>query len=166
MTYKITNLSSTRTDPNRRGHKPLLARRPVTVGLRTIKPGESIVVSDQTYEQFGHMIAAYVKHGCVRVKKIGVLDQDAPAVAVAVAVVADLSPDLVPEATGIPDDFTPIAGVADLADEPDPEPVVEPDVETTPEPVEEPIVETPVVPEAPVADEPVKTKRRARSQAL
>jgi len=89
MPYLITNLILTRHDPLRRGNKPLLARRPITISQRVIKPGQSITISDPVYEKIKANIDQYAALGLIKLVKLptmvghvapveGTLIEDAP----------------------------------------------------------------------------------------
>ena len=70
MPYQITNLIMTRHDPMRRGNKPHLARRPITIGQRVIKPGQSILISDPVYDRIQENLKKYQALGLIKMIKL------------------------------------------------------------------------------------------------
>lgn len=70
MPYQISNLIMTRHDPLKRGNKPFLARRPITIGQRIIKPGETITIGDHVYEQVKSKLAVYETQGLIKINRL------------------------------------------------------------------------------------------------
>lgn len=70
MPYVILNLTATRHDPFKRGHKVPLARRNVRIGLRQLQPGQRVTISDAVYANFKTIIDQYVQYGMVRMTRL------------------------------------------------------------------------------------------------
>jgi hypothetical protein len=70
MPYQISNLIMTCHDPLKRGNKPFLARRPITVGQRIIRPGETITIGDHIYGQVKSKLEVYVNLGLIKINRL------------------------------------------------------------------------------------------------
>lgn len=71
MSYKIHNLISTRKDPNRRGRTPIPARKPIMIGTRILRPGETIVISDAHYARSKRRIDEYAELKIITLRYVG-----------------------------------------------------------------------------------------------
>lgn len=76
MAYQIKNLVMSRHDPHRRmSSRPALARRPISIGTRLVKPGETITLSESAYERSRKSIEQYLALGVITVKRVRVFDE-------------------------------------------------------------------------------------------
>ena len=69
--YRITNLISTRQDPNKR-RAAVLGRRAVVVGTRQLRSGESITISDAIHDRCIRSLDDYAQAGVLTVQRISV----------------------------------------------------------------------------------------------
>jgi hypothetical protein len=68
MSYRIQNLLTTRNDPFRSRKLPIIARKPIVIGARIVRPGETITISDAFYERSKARINEYVRAKAITAK--------------------------------------------------------------------------------------------------
>lgn len=74
MSYKLTNLSGTRRDPNKRGHKSPLVRRAaggLRIGHRPLKAGATISIDESDYQANKDHIDAHIAAGVIKLEAMG-----------------------------------------------------------------------------------------------
>ena len=84
MSYAITCLTHTRLDPLRKGPKVSSKRSSVVIGQRSVRPGETITVSDAFYATVKPIVDRYISFGLVAIRQtntpasLGTLPATAP----------------------------------------------------------------------------------------
>lgn len=74
MSYKLTNLSGTRRDPNKRGRKSPLVRRAaggLRIGHRPLKAGATISIDESGYQANKDHIDAHIAAGVIELQVMG-----------------------------------------------------------------------------------------------